>query len=188
MADVKDEAPKTDAEKVSDRPEKGEGAKADSSKPAAADSADAKPSDADKSDKSDKGAKADKSKDKNGKAAKSDKADKSDKGDKGDGAKDKDGKPKVGTDTVFTGELLRQVRESQKITLKEIAERTRISVMSLSALENEKYEDLPNARVYVRGFVRCLAVEIGLDRDQVSRTYLPRWEAWAAANADRVAR
>jgi cytoskeletal protein RodZ len=87
-------------------------------------------------------------------------------------------KVKVADDTVFTGELLRQVRESQRITLKEIAERTRISVTNLSALENEKYEDLPNARVYVRGFVRCLAVEIGLDKDHVSRTYVPRWERW----------
>ncbi|MCK6546445.1 helix-turn-helix domain-containing protein [Myxococcota bacterium] len=186
MADAKDEAPKTDAEKVSDRPEKGD-VKADSTKPGAAEGVEAKDGDkADKpSDKSDK--KADKSKDKNDKGGKSAKG-----GDKpstsAEIAKDKDGKPKVGTDTVFTGELLRQVRESQRITLKEISERTRISVMSLSALENEKYEDLPNARVYVRGFVRCLAVEIGLDRDQVSRTYLPRWEAWAAANADRVAR
>jgi hypothetical protein len=91
---------------------------------------------------------------------------------------DADGKPKVSSETVFTGDLLRQIRESQRLSLKELATRTRISVVSLAALENEKFEDLPNARVYVRGFVRCLAVEIGLDRDHVSRTYLPRWEAW----------
>lgn len=88
------------------------------------------------------------------------------------------GAPEMGVDTVFTGALLRQIRESQRITLKEISERTRISVANLSALEEERYDDLPNARVYVRGFVRCLAQEIGLDRDQVSRSYVPRWEAW----------
>lgn len=87
----------------------------------------------------------------------------------------------ISDDSIFTGELLRQIRESQKITLKEISQRTRISVASLAALETEKYEDLPNARVYVRGFVRCLAVEIGLDKDQVSRSYLPRWERWFAS-------
>jgi hypothetical protein len=85
---------------------------------------------------------------------------------------------KLDRETIFTGGLLRQVRESQRITLKEVSERTKISVASLSALEEERYEDLPNARVYVRGFVRCLAAEIGLDKDQVSRTYVPRWEAW----------
>jgi helix-turn-helix protein len=80
--------------------------------------------------------------------------------------------------TIFTGAVLRQIRESQRITLREVSERTKISVASLSALEEERYDDLPNARVYVRGFVRCLAAEIGLDKDQVSRTYVPRWEAW----------
>lgn len=88
------------------------------------------------------------------------------------------GQARVGPDTIFTGQLLRQVRENQRLTLKEISERTKISVASLAALEEERYEDLPNARVYVRGFVRCLAAEIGLDRDLVSRTYVPRWEAW----------
>lgn len=88
---------------------------------------------------------------------------------------------KVSADTIFTGELLKQIRESQRITLKEISDRTRLSVHSLAALESERYEDLPNARVYVRGFVRCLAAEIGLDKDHVSRTYVPRWEAWFAA-------
>lgn len=88
----------------------------------------------------------------------------------------------VGPDTVFTGEMLKQIRESQRMSLKEISEKTRISQASLAALESERFEDLPNARVYVRGFVRCLAVEIGLDREQVSRTYLPRWQAWYEAH------
>lgn len=86
--------------------------------------------------------------------------------------------PSISEDTIFTGQLLREVREARRMTLKEVAERTRISVANLSALEDERYEALPNARVYVRGFVRCLAVEIGIDRDHVSRTYLPRWETW----------
>ena len=93
--------------------------------------------------------------------------------------------PKVSPETIFTGEILRKVRESQRLTLKELSQRTRISVASLAALESERYEDLPNARVYVRGFVRALAVEIGLDRDQVSRTYVPRWEAWFLAHGGR---
>jgi hypothetical protein len=87
----------------------------------------------------------------------------------------------IGPETVFTGEILKQVREARRLTLKEISDRTRISVASLAALEAERFEDLPNARVYVRGFVRCVAVEIGLDREQVSRTYLPRWQAWYEA-------
>ena len=46
---------------------------------------------------------------------------------------------------------------------------------TISTLEEFYRED---ARVYVRGFVRCLAAEIGLDKEVVSRTYVPRWESW----------
>lgn len=92
----------------------------------------------------------------------------------------------IGPDTVYTGEVLKKVREALKLTLKDLSNRTRISVASLSALETERWEDLPNARVYVRGFLRCLAVEIGLDRDQVARTYLPRWQAWYEAQNTRL--
>lgn len=85
----------------------------------------------------------------------------------------------------FTGERIRTVREQQGITLKEIAEKTKISVVVLQALEDERYEDMPSARVYVRGFVRCLAEEIGLDKDRVSQSYVPRWERWFAESSRR---
>jgi ribosome-binding protein aMBF1 (putative translation factor) len=80
--------------------------------------------------------------------------------------------------SVYTGELIRKMREQKGLTLKEIAERTKISVGVLQALEDERYEDMPSARVYVRGFVRCFAEELGLDKDQVSQSYVPRWERW----------
>jgi hypothetical protein len=78
----------------------------------------------------------------------------------------------------YTGDRIRKSREQKGLTLKEIAEKTKISVAVLQALEDERYEDMPSARVYVRGFVRCLAEEIGLDKDQVSQSYVPRWERW----------
>ena len=78
----------------------------------------------------------------------------------------------------FTGEHIKRMREQKGLTLKEIAERTKISVAILQALEDERYEDMPSARVYVRGFVRCFAEELGLDKDQVSQSYVPRWERW----------
>ncbi|MBK8014925.1 MAG: helix-turn-helix domain-containing protein [Deltaproteobacteria bacterium] len=82
------------------------------------------------------------------------------------------------TATAMSGAKLRQTRESRGITLKEVAERTKINVAILAALEEERFDDMPNARVYVRGFVRCLAKEIGLDEDIVTRSYIPRWESW----------
>jgi hypothetical protein len=85
----------------------------------------------------------------------------------------------------FTGETIRRMREQKGLTLKEIAEKTKISVAVLQALEDERYEDMPSARVYVRGFVRCLAEEIGLDKDQVSQGYVPRWERWFSDSGRR---
>ena len=59
-----------------------------------------------------------------------------------------------------------------------MSESTKISKRVISALEDERYPDMPNARVYVRGFVRCLARELELDLDAVTRSYLPKWEQW----------
>jgi hypothetical protein len=92
----------------------------------------------------------------------------------------------LGPSTLITGEVLKRAREAMKLSLKDLSQRTRISVASLSALETERWDDLPNARVYVRGFLRCVAVEIGIDRDQASRTYLPRWQAWYEAQNTRL--
>jgi len=86
--------------------------------------------------------------------------------------------PAIDASTLFTGELLRRYREAKGITLKAISSSTRIGVPSLRAVEEDRFEDLPNARIYVRGFVRCLAQELGLDPDQVSKSYVARWERW----------
>lgn len=83
----------------------------------------------------------------------------------------------VKAETVFTGPLLRKVRESQGIDLKDISQRTKISVTYLAALEDERFADLP-AFVYLRGFVTELAKYLKLDVMQVSRTYLKRYRDW----------
>lgn len=91
-------------------------------------------------------------------------------------------KKRPAEDGHFTGERIKKAREERGLSLKEISDRTKISVATLQALEDERYEDMPNARVYVRGFVRCLAEEVGLDKDQVSQSYVPRWERWFVEN------
>ena len=82
------------------------------------------------------------------------------------------------SEVVYNGEKLKSIRESLGKTLEEISNRTKINTAILKALEEERYEDMPNARVYVRGFVRCLATELKLNEDEVSKTYLPGWERW----------
>lgn len=89
--------------------------------------------------------------------------------------------PTVDERTLFTGQLLKRLRESRGMALKAIADRTRINAQSLAAVEDERFEDLPDAKIYIRGFVRCLATELGLDPDRVASSYLARWDRWHEA-------
>jgi flagellar biosynthesis protein FlhG len=80
-------------------------------------------------------------------------------------------------ESVFTGALLRKVRESQGIELQDIMQRTKISRSHLAAIEQEAFAELP-AFVYLRGFVTELAKYLKLDSTQVTRTYLKRYREW----------
>jgi flagellar biosynthesis protein FlhG len=85
--------------------------------------------------------------------------------------------PEVTPDTQFTGALLRQVRESQRITLQEINQRTKISLPYLKAIEDDDFSRLPEL-VYTSGFLRELGRHLKLDPQQVSRTYAGRYKRY----------
>ncbi len=78
--------------------------------------------------------------------------------------------------TEFTGPLLRQIREAVGVELREIAERSKIGMAYLQALEGEVFGKLP-AAVYVRGFLAEYARALGLDAERVKQTYLARFRA-----------
>lgn len=84
--------------------------------------------------------------------------------------------PEVSPLTVFTGPLLRQIREAVGVELREIAERSKIGMAYLQALEGELFGKLP-AAVYVRGFLAEYARALGLDGERVKQTYLARYKA-----------
>ena len=79
----------------------------------------------------------------------------------------------IGPDTEFTGPLLRKIRESQGLELADISAKTRIARAHLSALEEERFDELP-ALVYTRGFLVEFAKQLHLDPAQVHKTYLRR--------------
>ncbi len=60
------------------------------------------------------------------------------------------------------GEVLRQERENQRMTLDEVAQRTKISRRHLAALEDGRREDLPHL-VYVTGFIKAYAAVLKID-------------------------
>ena len=67
------------------------------------------------------------------------------------------------------GKYLRRERELREIPLEEISRQTKIALRTLTALEADRFAELP-ARPFLRGFVRAYAEAIGLDpKDAVLR-------------------
>ncbi len=64
------------------------------------------------------------------------------------------------------GQLLRQTREAQELSLADVEEKTRIRQSFLIALESGNWDDLPN-EVVARGFLRNYAQFLGLDPDDL---------------------
>lgn len=63
------------------------------------------------------------------------------------------------------GKYLKAKRESQKLSLKEVADTTRIREPVLRALEEDRYANLP--AIYVRSFLSTYAECLGLDSNEV---------------------
>ncbi|MCU1246265.1 MAG: family transcriptional regulator [Acidobacteria bacterium] len=78
------------------------------------------------------------------------------------------------------GEELRREREIRGISLKEIADATKISKRFLDAIERNDHRTLP-APVFTRGFVREYARYLGLNADEIVNRY-----NFAAAGDDRI--
>jgi cytoskeletal protein RodZ len=69
------------------------------------------------------------------------------------------------------GEGLRSAREERGIALDDISVGTRVSVRNLSALENERFRELPGG-IFNRGIVRSYARYVGLDEDATITAFL----------------
>src|SRR5689334_24029251 len=78
------------------------------------------------------------------------------------------------------GEELRREREIRGISLKEIADATKISKRFLEAIERNDHHTLP-APVFTRGFVREYARYLGLNAEEMVSRY-----NYAAAGDDRI--
>jgi cytoskeletal protein RodZ len=66
------------------------------------------------------------------------------------------------TPPVNFGEYLRQAREAQGLSLKQISQKTKINTTQLDFLEKGEISKLPN-KAYVIGYVKSYAKTIGLD-------------------------
>jgi cytoskeleton protein RodZ len=72
------------------------------------------------------------------------------------------------------GSKLREARERRGITLREIANTTKISVSALEALERNDISRLPGG-IFSRAFVRSYANEVGLDPEQTIQEFIAQF-------------
>src|SRR4051812_36325662 len=80
------------------------------------------------------------------------------------------------------GARLREAREKRGVSLRQIANSTRISVMSLEALERSDMTRLPGG-IFTRAFIRAYAAEVGLDPDRAIQDFLAELPAEVATAA-----
>lgn len=88
--------------------------------------------------------------------------------------------PVLDANMEFSGGVLMRLRESKGISLEQIAQRTKISMTHLRAIEANQYDKLP-ARVYVRGFVSQYAKFLSLPADRVCDSYLQIYDRFVQA-------
>jgi hypothetical protein len=93
---------------------------------------------------------------------------------------DHDPQPSSHSELALFGEELRREREIRGISLKEIADATKISKRFLEAIERNDHKTLP-APVFTRGFVREYARYLGLQSEEMVSRY-----NFAAAGDDRI--
>jgi cytoskeleton protein RodZ len=92
----------------------------------------------------------------------------------------------LGPPALTVGARLRAAREKRGVSLKQIANSTRISVMSLEALERSDLARLPGG-IFTRAFVRAYAQEVGLDPDRTIQDFIAELPAEAVAATARSA-
>ncbi len=73
--------------------------------------------------------------------------------------------------SVVDGFFLKSTRESQSLSLEQIAQLTKIGRHHLVAIESNEFSALP-AEIYVRGFVQQMAMVLGLDPAQTSKGFI----------------
>lgn len=73
------------------------------------------------------------------------------------------------------GERLRLARESAGLSLHDMSVRTKIQVAILEAMERDEFEHVPGG-LFVRGFLRAYAREVGLEPEALVSDYLDQYE------------
>jgi cytoskeletal protein RodZ len=82
---------------------------------------------------------------------------------------------------------LKRARETQGVSLRQIATTTKISMSTLEALERADFSRLPGG-IFGRAFVRAYAIEVGLDPDRTVEDFLVAYDQFDRERAARAPR
>jgi len=80
------------------------------------------------------------------------------------------------------GSRMRHVREQRGVSLRQVAQTTKLSVSALEALERNDISRLPGG-IFSRAFVRSYAAEIGANPDETVRDFLSQFPHESVAGA-----
>lgn len=84
------------------------------------------------------------------------------------------------------GTRLKQAREARGVSLRQIADRTKLSMVALEALERDDISRLPGG-IFSRAFVRSYAAEVGLDPERTVREFIEQFpHEWVTAGSPHV--
>jgi cytoskeletal protein RodZ len=79
-----------------------------------------------------------------------------------------------GGETGGVGGALKRVREGRRMSLRQIADTTKLSVPALEAIERNDVRKLPGG-LFARSFVRAYASELGLDVERTVREFFAQF-------------
>jgi curved DNA-binding protein CbpA len=78
--------------------------------------------------------------------------------------------------TEITGSVLKMLREQRCISVRSVADTTKLSARYVEGIEAESYQKLP-ARPYLRGFMFAYARAIGYEPERIVSDYMKRYNA-----------
>lgn len=85
--------------------------------------------------------------------------------------------------TEFTGPTIKILREQRGLTIRNIADTTKISSRYLEYIETESFKKLP-AVPYLRGFLTNYAKALGCEPDRMVGDYMKRYDAALSKKTD----
>lgn len=88
---------------------------------------------------------------------------------------------------VIDGSFLKKLRDSQRVSLHELQDRTKVSLQYIIAMENNDFKSLPSV-VYVKGFLKILLQYMGVKKNEawIIQQYLECLRHWQISNGKEL--